>query len=115
MSNTKAGLLQKIILMSTDDEREYIYFDQPSLPIPYYSDNAILIDITNHIPKYFELQTIIFFTENIPNSTLNIDIEDKERSCKRPLESNKMLFSGDKISIPMKEQSIGTYYSIQIR
>ena len=94
---------------------ENIHFNQFSLPIPYFSENAILIDISNHIPKDFDIEYVMFFTQNIPNSTLNIVIEDKQRSCNRPLESNMMLFSGDTISISMKDQSIGAYYSIQIR
>ena len=115
VSNTKPGLVKQINFISTDGKQEYISFDQSSLPIPYHSDNVIIIDISNLIPKDFDIRLVMFVTQNIPNSTLNIMINDKERSCNRPLESNKMLFSRDKISIQMKEQSIQASYSIQIR
>ena len=115
MSKTKAGLVQRIVLISTNDETEFINFDKSYLPIPYFSDNAILIDISNYIPKDFDIEYVTFLTQNIPNSTLNIVIKDKEKTCSRPLISNKMLFSGDKISITMKEQIVGSSFSIQIR
>ena len=115
VSNTRAGLVGRIALISTNYKTKIIDFDQSVLPIPYYSENVILVDITKHVPTDFDIEYVTFLTRNIPNSTLNILVEDKEMSCIRPLISNKMLFSGDKISFIMKEEPIGASFGIQIR
>ena len=98
----------KIYIVASDSKYIEIALNESLRPAPYFPGGRFLVDISNNVKITKDFEEIIFVTKNIPNHTLKIHVEDKNMLCNRPLASNKMLFSGDKIEIQMK-QFVTTY------
>ena len=52
---------------------------------------------------------------NLPKELqVEVDIVDREMSCRRPLMANNMQFSGDKIIYDFNESKLDLYYFIEL-
>ena len=108
-------LFTSISLISADGEELTVAMNKTIIPTPYFPGSKFKIDITDLIPKRFDLESIAFQFKNVQNQTLMMSVEDKDIFCNRPLASNKMLFSGDKIEVKMKENVFVYTYSLDLR
>ena len=99
----------KIYIVASDSKFIEIALNESLRPAPYFPGGRFLVDISNNVKTTKDFEQITFVTKNIPNHTLKIHVEDKNMLCNRPLASNKMLFSGDKIEIQMKKKFVTTY------
>ena len=100
--------------MSTKQE-EITFYPEEKLPDAFYPDNKFTIDISKHIPPNFDLSKIVFVVKNIPQHTVKVSIVDKEMAVNRPLGSNRLLFSGDKIELKMMERQRQALFLLDIR
>jgi hypothetical protein len=115
--NNVKKLSELITSISYISANETHIYTEPkdTMPIPFYPDNKFTIDVSHYIPDDFELENIEFVVKNIPGYYLKINIVDKESVVNRPLSSNKMRFSGDKIELQMKNQEKQALYLIDLR
>ena len=73
-------------------------FIEPIHPIPYFPNNIFVLDLTS-VLNSSSIENLIFYLKPFDSSfQLKIRIIDRQRSCRRPLNANSMLFSGDEIT-----------------
>ena len=100
--------------MSTKQE-EINFNPEEKLPDAFYPDNKFTIDISKHIPPNFDLSNIVFAVKNTPDHIVKVTIVDKEMAVNRPLGSNRLLFSGDKIELEMTKRQRQALFMLDIR
>ena len=73
-------------------------FKEPIQPIPYFSNNIFVLDLSTLLDSS-SIENLIFSLKPFESSfQLKVKIIDKQRSCRKPLNTNSMLFSGDEIT-----------------
>ena len=97
-----SDLVSRIILISEDDT-EISVTPEDTIPDVFYPDNKFSLDLSLYLPPAFHLASVVFAVHSRINHALKVSVIGKERAADRPLASNMISFSGDKIELDMMD------------
>ena len=92
----------------------------PIYPTPYFPNNKFVLNLTEimNVSFIYKIEMTLKLPKIFANARDDFDIKfdlvDQQRSCRRPLGANGMLFSGDEIVYRFKHH-IDKVYSLEVR